>query len=662
MRMALSGLKIIAVILLAARLLWMYFVPAWNETSTDFPNYYTAARAVWQGRPMADLYDPMWFEREKQRAGIEGPPALFNYYTPFSALVMLPIAGFEALDAKRIWTIVNVLALVGVVLLLRRHAAGPGEGKQDLLLVGLLALLGGDALGNNFLFGQFYIVLTLFLLTAAIFAERRPALAGACLALATIIKIFPAIFIVYFACKRQWKAVWWSIAAGIALTLIGIAALGWVPHRIFIDEVLPRAMRGEIQDPYNIRWNTLQALLRRALVPEPGLNSSPILSAPAIYFFLRPFITIAVVLSTLIAAPRLKNNLLEFGAIIAAVSLATPSQASYHQVLFFPAIVAAVYAVKDVRVRFAIAGAYALICSNYMGAFARFDSGWPMLLAFPRVYVVAVFWLLAVRFVPRRGIAVALGAAILIAAAMTPFELARWRQDEVDGASMARPEDRSTAEMDPAAGAGGLVFVTPQPNGYPLLHPSAFGDGFIYERGGVVYGRLPDGSEIRWAGATEPSLGRESVVAIRDEGNSWSLVEHGRNDADWRELARTDAPIHDPAISGDGQAVAFSHWSNGRYRIAVWDRRTGAVRSVLESSQSDFRYPAWSPDGRWLAFSTNESGDWDVGRFSLIDDHRELLTASLGNDLMPAYAPDGQLYFASDRRRGYRFTAIYRMR
>jgi hypothetical protein len=571
---------------------------------------------------------------------------------------MWPVAGFEPLAAKRIWTLVNFLALVALVLLARP----PGAGKQDITLAFLIAFLGGDALGNNFLFGQFYIVLTLLLVAAVLFADRKPLLSGFCLALASIVKIFPAIFVIYFACRRRWHVVAWAAASGVVLTLLGIAVLGWIPHRTFLEEVLPRAVRGEIQDPYNIRWNTLQALVRRALVPEAGLNPAPILAAPALYFFLRPFIGIAVLLTTLLAAPRLKNPLLEFGAVIAAVSLITPSQASYHQVLFFPAVLAAIYSTEDIRLRFALAGIYALICSNYMGAFARLDSGWPMLLAFPRVYLVALLWMLGVRFFPRRAAVIVLATAAFSAAATVPIELSRWREDERDNATMVLPENRSTAEIDPTVSASGLIFASPLPNGYPLLHPSAFESGLVYERDGVVYGRLPDGSEIRWSGATEPSLGRDGVVAIRDDGSSWSLVEHGRADPDWRELTRSDSPIHDPAISNDGASVAFSHWFEGRYRVAVWDRRTGAVRAVLESRKADFRYPQWSPDGRWLTYSTNESGNWNLGRHSLVDDHRELLTTSLANDLMPAYAPDGRLFFASDRRRGYRFTAIYGMR
>lgn len=84
------GLLITAVIILAIRLLWMYGIPAWNEIYTDFPNYYTAAWMVADERPLTDIYDPVSFEREKWDAGIVGETAMFNYFTPPSALTMLP--------------------------------------------------------------------------------------------------------------------------------------------------------------------------------------------------------------------------------------------------------------------------------------------------------------------------------------------------------------------------------------------------------------------------------------------------------------------------------------------------------------------------------------------------------------------------------------------
>ena len=97
-----------AVGLLAFRLILMYLVPGWNNIASDFPNYYTAAWIVSEGRPTIDLYDPVSFDRERPRSGISGETALFNYFTPFSALTMLPVARFDPITAKRIWIVVSL--------------------------------------------------------------------------------------------------------------------------------------------------------------------------------------------------------------------------------------------------------------------------------------------------------------------------------------------------------------------------------------------------------------------------------------------------------------------------------------------------------------------------------------------------------------------------
>ena len=138
---------------------------------------------------------------------METQTALFNYFTPVSALVMWPVASFAALEAKRIWVVANLIALMAAVLVLAKFL------NASRTFVLLIALLGGDALGNNFTFGQFYIALTLLLVLAVIWLEKRPALAGWCISVAASVKLFPALFIVQFAVLRRWKAVFWAVAA-----------------------------------------------------------------------------------------------------------------------------------------------------------------------------------------------------------------------------------------------------------------------------------------------------------------------------------------------------------------------------------------------------------------------------------------------------------------
>src|SRR5712691_4162381 len=218
-----------AVVILALRLLWMYLIPAWNEITTDFQNYYTAAWAVRHHESLVDLYDTSWFQRESERAGIENQTALFNYFTPISALVMWPVADLPALQAKRTWVVVNLAALLAVVFAVAKSL------NASRTLVLLVALLGGDALGNNFTFGQFYIVLTLLLVLVVIWAGRRPGLAGWCLSFATAVKLFPAILFVQLGLQRRWKAIIWTLIGTAVFGLLALALLGWIPHRVYIE-------------------------------------------------------------------------------------------------------------------------------------------------------------------------------------------------------------------------------------------------------------------------------------------------------------------------------------------------------------------------------------------------------------------------------------------
>src|SRR6185436_4357171 len=94
-----------------------YIVPAWRSIVTDFSNYYVSAWAVRHGEPLDQLYNPIWFEHEKQRSGIERPAALFNYFPPMNALILWPVAHLSPMTAKRVWTAVNVIALLAVIYL-----------------------------------------------------------------------------------------------------------------------------------------------------------------------------------------------------------------------------------------------------------------------------------------------------------------------------------------------------------------------------------------------------------------------------------------------------------------------------------------------------------------------------------------------------------------
>ncbi len=652
-----------AIGVLAIRLVWMYVVPGWSRMTTDFPNYYASAWAVRHGEPLMDLYDSSWFDAMKEKAGIPHQLALFTFYPPITALLAWPVATLSPAAAKQVWTIVNLAALVFAIVFVARRIEAP------VLDVLLMALLGLDSLGNNFIFGQIYIVVALLMAAAMSLNGRSPGVAGASAAAAAVTKIFPGLIVVYFAVARRRRALAWAAAASLLFGALGLLFLGWAPHRVFLDEVLPRVMRGEILDPYNVRFNSLMTLLRRALVPEAELNPYPIFSAPALFFFLRPAVTLTVLAITFLTLRRnagvepKAGPLVELGAITAAATLIAPGLGTHHYFVLFPGVAAAVDHWKDSRVRFLFAGLFALICSNWMGAGQKFDAGWPMLLAFPRPFLMlllwaAFLWTLGVLKVPLRPMAIGIGLSTALAGVAAAGDIPRWDRDERDGALMVEAKGTGLRTF-PTVAESGLVDALFVEDAF--RHPSAFGKGLVYELHGTISGHLANGKAFAWSGATEPALGPAGIVAIQRDERGWVLAERSDGDAGWREILRRSSVIHDPAVSFDDGRIAFAEWVEGHYRITEWNRQSRTTRTLVSGS-GDYRYPAYSPSDRWFFFSENVAGNWDIVRLSLKDGRRELQTSSDANDLMPAVSPDEQtLYFASDRRRGFRYTTIYRL-
>src|SRR5689334_21293702 len=110
---------LIASAILGCAVTWFGIVPAWSALDTDFPNYYTSARLVVEGRDISRIYEADWFQSRIYAEGIDRQ-GIFSPLPPVTALLMVPVAFLAPLPALRAWTVVNLLLLAANVILLAR--------------------------------------------------------------------------------------------------------------------------------------------------------------------------------------------------------------------------------------------------------------------------------------------------------------------------------------------------------------------------------------------------------------------------------------------------------------------------------------------------------------------------------------------------------------
>ena len=240
--------------------------PAWKTLNTDFPNYYLTARLVREHTDTARAYEWLWIEREKDHRSLDQRIVGLVPITPFSTLIVWPLASFPALTAKHIWIAFNLGLLIGILFLLSR-VSGLSPTQAGILMAASYPLQ------FNFLLGQYYVLL-LAILTGACWAaqSRKRVLCGFLVGIATALKIFPLILVLYFLRKRDWRAVTSCSFTILAAACISIRVFGMEMHRTYIRQVLPWTLRGEGLPPFHLGSSSLSTVLHRLFLYEPQWN------------------------------------------------------------------------------------------------------------------------------------------------------------------------------------------------------------------------------------------------------------------------------------------------------------------------------------------------------------------------------------------------------
>lgn len=137
---------------------------------------------------------------------------------------------------------------------------------------------------------------------------------------------------------------------------------------------------------------------------------------------------------------------------------------------------------------------------------------------------------------------------------------------------------------------------------------------------------------------------------------TYTSQELFRWDFKTKELQRltTRRRLRDPAVSPDEHQVAFVMTAQSKRRLAVMDLRPEAVPRVVWDGPGQFDQafdPAWSPDGKKIAFSAFRTGGYrDILIVDLETGELRELAKDRAHDVDPVWDPSGELlYYASDR-------------
>ncbi len=220
------------------------------------------------------------------------------------------------------------------------------------------------------------------------------------------------------------------------------------------------------------------------------------------------------------------------------------------------------------------------------------------------------------RHVPLIGVLVFVNVGLIVAAtlmvnkAATPAAL----QPTQSLPTISLPTEFAVAALDPS-GVEDItqidIAVTPQPPGpTPTAPPNPLSLG-----GTVYYAYRHNGYTNLWA----KMLGQDQPVRLT--AGPWD--------------------DRDPAISPDGQRLAFASHRSDSWNLYVLDLTNG--QTVQLTTGLDFKAnPYWSPDSQYLVFELYRQGNLDIALISASGGDIIPITANIAADYEPAWSPNGR--------------------
>ena len=248
--------KLALVTILLIPFLWFGVKAGWNQADSDFPNYYVGALLLLKGN-LHEAYDVKIFNQHIQTYN-KNAQGLFVMYPPSTSLVAVLITNFDLLTAKKIWLLISLLALCGIVLLLTKLL------EIDKIDAANLILICGFNLYNDFMLGQVYIVMILFLLLGWYGLSRdHKLISGLSWGWVAAIKFLPLFFIPFLIYKKHYKITFIIILSFIIIHLLTGIIGGSMAYNSFFEVFKNNYLHGQVANdtPTSMQYQSVEVFL-----------------------------------------------------------------------------------------------------------------------------------------------------------------------------------------------------------------------------------------------------------------------------------------------------------------------------------------------------------------------------------------------------------------
>jgi tricorn protease len=171
--------------------------------------------------------------------------------------------------------------------------------------------------------------------------------------------------------------------------------------------------------------------------------------------------------------------------------------------------------------------------------------------------------------------------------------------------------------------------------GLDLKSVSAGPDALVYEQFGAIY-------------LFEPKSGKSTKVVIRVSGDLPATRPH---------FEKVEDKIQNAGISPTGVRAVFE----ARGEILTVPAEKGDVRNLTRTTSIAERDPSWSPDGKWIAYFSDESGEYAL---NLVDQSGlgAVKKISLGDPPSffygPTWSPDSKKIAFTDKRLNFWYVDV----